>query len=56
MEAAILYYLGAKFHVQALGIMTVSDHMVTGERNNFRGNVRNTALKMMYVVETLIAK
>ncbi|MFR4754053.1 MAG: DeoD-type purine-nucleoside phosphorylase [Enterococcus raffinosus] len=30
-EAVILYYLGAKFHVQALGIMTVSDHMVTGE-------------------------
>lgn len=31
MEAAILYYLGAKFNVQALAIMTVSDHMITGE-------------------------
>lgn len=31
MEAAALYYLGAKFHVQALAICTVSDHMVTGE-------------------------
>lgn len=31
MEAAALYYLGAKFEVQALGIMTVSDSLVTGE-------------------------
>lgn len=31
MEAAILYYLGAKFNVRTLAICTVSDHMVTGE-------------------------
>lgn len=31
MEAAALYYLGAKFHVQTLAICTVSDHIVTGE-------------------------
>ena len=31
MDAAALYYLAAKFHVQALAICTVSDHMITGE-------------------------
>ncbi|EOL45347.1 purine nucleoside phosphorylase deoD-type [Enterococcus phoeniculicola] len=31
MEAAALYYLGAKFNVQTLAIMTVSDHLITGE-------------------------
>ena len=31
MEAAALYYLGAKFGVQTLAICTVSDHMITGE-------------------------
>lgn len=31
MEAAALYYLGAKFAVQTLAICTVSDHMITGE-------------------------
>lgn len=31
MEAAALYYLGAKFDVQTLAIMTVSDHIITGE-------------------------
>lgn len=31
MEAAALYYLGAKYHVQTLAICTVSDHVITGE-------------------------
>lgn len=31
MEAAALYYLAAKFDIQALAIMTVSDSLVTGE-------------------------
>lgn len=31
MEAAALYYLAAKFDVEALAIMTVSDSLVTGE-------------------------
>ena len=31
METAILYYLAAKFDVQALSILTVSDHVITGE-------------------------
>jgi purine-nucleoside phosphorylase len=31
MEAAALYYLGAKHSVKTLGIMTISDSLVTGE-------------------------
>lgn len=31
MEAAALYTLAAKFHVQALALLTVSDHILTGE-------------------------
>ena len=31
METAALYVLAAKYHVKALGIFTVSDHLLTGE-------------------------
>ena len=31
MEAAALYTIAAEFHVQALAIFTVSDHLLTGE-------------------------
>ncbi|SEK18836.1 purine-nucleoside phosphorylase [Carnobacterium iners] len=31
METAGLYYLASKFHVRALSILTVSDHLITGE-------------------------
>lgn len=32
METAGLYYLASKFHVRALSILTVSDHLLTGEQ------------------------
>lgn len=32
MEVAALYYLAAKHKVKALGILTVSDHILTGEK------------------------
>ncbi len=32
METAALYYLAAKFGVKALSILTVSDHIITGEQ------------------------
>lgn len=32
METAGLYYLAAKFGVRALGLLTVSDHILTGEQ------------------------
>ena len=31
MEAAALYLLAAKYHVQALAIFTASDHLLTGQ-------------------------
>lgn len=31
MEAAAIYFLAQKYHVNALAMMTVSDHLVTGE-------------------------
>lgn len=56
MEAAALYYLGAKFHVQALAICTVSDHIITGEETT--AEERQTTFNEMIEVglETAIAK
>jgi purine-nucleoside phosphorylase len=34
MEAAGLYTLGAKHHINALAILTVSDHLITGEKTS----------------------
>ncbi len=31
MEAAALYLLAAKYHVRALAVLTISNHLVTGE-------------------------
>ena len=31
MEAAALYLLAAKYHVQGLALFTVSNHLITGE-------------------------
>lgn len=31
METAALYLLAAKYHVQALGVLTISNHIMTGE-------------------------
>ncbi|MDR0922327.1 MAG: purine-nucleoside phosphorylase [Lactobacillales bacterium] len=55
MEAAALFYLGAKYNVQTLGIMTISDSLVTGEQTS--AEERQTTFKdMMFVgLETLLA-
>ncbi|GBG96692.1 purine-nucleoside phosphorylase [Lactococcus termiticola] len=56
MEAAALFYLGAKYNVQTLGIMTISDHILTGEVTTSEER-QNTFTDMMKVgLETLIAK
>ena len=34
METAGLYYLASRFHVKALSILTVSDHLLTGEQTS----------------------
>jgi len=55
MEAAALYYLGMKHNVQTLGIMTISDSLVTGEETTSEER-QNTFKDMMLVgLETLIA-
>ncbi|MGI6156057.1 MAG: purine-nucleoside phosphorylase, partial [Enterococcus lemanii] len=48
MEAAILYYLGAKFNVRTLAICTVSDHMITGEETS--AEERQTTFNEMITV------
>lgn len=54
MEAAVIYYLAAKYGVQALALMTVSDHLVTGEETTSEER-QSTFDEMMIVgLETLI--
>ncbi len=48
MEAAVLYYLGAKFNVQTLAICTVSDHLITGEETTAEER-QNTFNEMIQV-------
>jgi purine-nucleoside phosphorylase len=55
MEAAALYYLGAKHGVQTLGIMTISDSLVTGEETT-SAERQSTFTDMMKVgLATLLA-
>lgn len=55
MEAAAMYYLAAKYHVQALAICTVSDHIITGEETT--AEERQTTFNEMIEVglETVIS-
>lgn len=54
MEAAVLYYLAAKYEAKALALMTVSDHMITGEETTSEER-QSTFDEMMIVgLETLI--
>lgn len=56
MEAAAMYYIAAKFQVQALAICTVSDHIITGEETT--AEERQTTFNEMIEVglETAIAE
>lgn len=54
MEAAILYYLGAKFGVETLGIMTVSDHLITGEETTAEERQLTFKDMMEIGLETLV--
>lgn len=57
MEAAALYYLAAQHHVQALGIMTISDSLVHPEEDTTAEERQTTFTDMMKVgLETLIAE
>lgn len=54
MEAAVLYYLAAKYHVQALAIMTVSDHILTGEETSSEERQKTFDEMMVVALETII--
>lgn len=54
MEAAVLYYLAAKYGVQALALMTVSDHMITGEETTAEERQITFNDMMIVGLETLI--
>lgn len=55
MEAAALYYLAAKYGVQALGIMTISDSLVADEDTTAQERQTTFADMMKVGLETLIA-
>src|SRR5690625_6859718 len=44
METTALYTLAAKFDRQALSILTVSDHILTGDRKSTRLNSSHVAI------------
>lgn len=56
METAGLYYLAAKYHVEALSLLTVSDHLITGEQTT--AEERQTTFNDMIILalETLVAE
>ncbi|MDR0297076.1 MAG: purine-nucleoside phosphorylase [Streptococcaceae bacterium] len=55
MEAAALFYLGAKHRVQTLAIMTISDHILTGEVTTAEERQVTFTDMMKVGLETLIA-
>lgn len=48
METAALYTLAAKYNAQALAVLTISDHLITGEVTT--SEERQTTFKEMMVV------
>jgi purine-nucleoside phosphorylase len=53
-DLSVMYYLASKYGVQALALMTVSDHMITGEETTSEER-QSTFDEMMIVgLETLI--
>lgn len=54
MEAAVIYYLAAKYQVQALAIMTVSDHILTGEETSSEERQETFDEMMIVALETII--
>jgi purine-nucleoside phosphorylase len=55
MESAELYTLAAKFGVEALSVLTVSDHLVTGASTTSAERERSLGLMAEVGLETLLA-
>lgn len=55
METAAVYFLAAKYHVKALSILTVSDHMITGEETSAQEREQTFNQMVELALETAIA-
>ena len=55
MEAAALYLLAAKYHVQALAIFTVSNHLLTGEETTAEARETSFNDMILLALDTAIA-
>ncbi|MFP4618329.1 MAG: purine-nucleoside phosphorylase [Spirochaetaceae bacterium] len=55
MEAAALYTLAAKYGVEALTILTVSDHLVTGEQTSSAEREKTFTDMMEVALETAVS-
>lgn len=55
METAGIYFLAEKFHVKALSILTVSDHMITGEATSAKEREQTFNHMVELALETAIA-
>lgn len=56
MEAAALYMLAAKFDVQALAVLTISNHIITGESTSAKEREQSFNDMIKVALETAIAK
>jgi len=56
MEAAALYTLASKFGVQALTMLTVSDHLVTGEQTSSEEREKTFTQMMEVALETAVSQ
>lgn len=56
METAGLYYLASKFHVHALSILTVSDHLITGEQTTAEERQTSFSEMIEMALEAAIAE
>ena len=56
MEGAALYTLASKFGVQALTMLTVSDHLVTGEQTSSEEREKTFTQMMEVALETAVSQ
>lgn len=54
METAAVYFLGAKFGIEALALLTVSDHMITGEETSSEEREKTFNQMVEIALETAI--
>ena len=55
MESAALYMLAAKYHVQALAVLTISNHIITGEETTAEEREKSFNEMIALSLETAIS-